>query len=100
MFKLHRPADRLPAADLLQTLLDVLTLIDELTQLKKQLASLKPATTVPVMRELAAGKERKTNIQMRGNYLDKGKEVSPGLPAVFHPPKDTRKKDRLTLAKW
>ncbi len=72
----------------------------ELTQLKKQLASLKPATTVPVMRELAAGKERKTNIQMRGNYLDKGKEVSPGLPAVFHPPKDTRKMDRLTLAKW
>ena len=72
----------------------------ELTQLRKQLAGLKPATTVPVMRELAAGKERKTNIQMRGNYLDKGKEVSPGLPAVFHPPEDTRKMDRLTLAKW
>ena len=72
----------------------------ELTKLRKQLADLKPATTVPVMRELAAGKERKTNIQMRGNYLDKGKEVSPGLPAVFHPPEDTRKMDRLTLAKW
>ncbi|MFP6874096.1 MAG: DUF1553 domain-containing protein [Verrucomicrobiales bacterium] len=72
----------------------------ELTKLRRQLAGLKPATTVPVMRELAAGKERKTNIQMRGNYLDKGKEVSPGLPAVFHQPKDTRKMDRLTLAKW
>ena len=28
MFKLHRPANRLPAADLLQSLLDVLTLLD------------------------------------------------------------------------
>ncbi len=72
----------------------------ELTDLRRQLTTLKPATTVPIMRELTAGKGRKTNIQMRGNYLDKGKEVTPGLPAVFHQPEDTGKMNRLTLAKW
>jgi hypothetical protein len=72
----------------------------QLTSLRRQLTALKPATTVPIMRELAAGKERKTNIQIRGNYLDKGKEVIPGLPAVFHQPEDTKKMNRLTLAKW
>jgi hypothetical protein len=72
----------------------------ELTGLRRQLTVLKPSTTVPVMRELAAGKERKTNIQIRGNYLDKGKEVIPGLPAVFHQPEDGKKMNRLTLAKW
>ncbi len=79
---------------------ETVTTSAELTKLRRQLAGLKPATTVPVMRELAAGKGRKTNIQMRGNYLDKGKEVNAGLPAAFHQPKDSSKMDRLTLAKW
>ena len=72
----------------------------ELTGLRRQLTAFKPATTVPIMRELAAGKGRKTNIQLRGNYLDKGKEVTRGLPAVFHQPEDTGNMDRMTLAKW
>ncbi|MCP3694072.1 MAG: hypothetical protein GY917_17845, partial [Planctomycetaceae bacterium] len=72
----------------------------ELTGLRRQLTAFKPATTVPIMRELAAGKGRKTNIQLRGNYLDKGKEVTRGLPAVFHQREDTGTMDRMTLAKW
>jgi hypothetical protein len=72
----------------------------ELTTLRRQIAALKPATTVPIMRELAEEKNRKTNIQLRGNYLDKGKEVTKGFPAIFHQPENTGKMDRLTLAKW
>lgn len=72
----------------------------ELTTIRRKIAAMKPATTVPVMRELGEGKTRKTSIQLRGNYLDKGKEVTQGFPAIFHQPKDTKNIDRMTLAKW
>jgi hypothetical protein len=73
--------------------------------LKKDLAAIKPTTTVPVMRELPAGQRRKTRIQFRGNFLDLGDEVSEGVPAVFHPIKRApgwpgRGISRLDLAKW
>ncbi len=72
----------------------------ELTGLKKQLASIKPATTVPVMRELAENKRRKTHIQLRGDFLSKDKEVTAGLPSAFHPLPEGSNNDRLGLAKW
>ena len=53
----------------------------------------------PVLRELPAERRRKTHLQRRGNFLDTGKEVSPGLPAVFHPPPEGEV-DRLALAGW
>ncbi len=70
-----------------------------LEALKKQLAELKPATTVPVMREMAEGKGRTTKIQIRGNFLQTGEEVQPGMPAAFHVPPEG-KIDRLALAEW
>lgn len=47
------------------------------------------------------GDRRKTNVHLRGNFLDKGPEVSPATPAVLHPfkPRGTQP-DRLDLAKW
>jgi hypothetical protein len=68
-----------------------------LAAVKKQLAAQKPATSVPIMRDMA--KKRVTNIQHRGNYLDKGAVVAEGLPAVFNP-KEIKAPNRLTLAKW
>ena len=73
---------------------------DQLAATKKSLAELKAATTVPIFRELAADKRRKTNIQLRGNFMDLGKEVTPGVPAAFHPLPDGMAPDRLALAKW
>lgn len=75
---------------------------DQLAMTKKSLADLKPATTVPILRELAADKRRKTNIQLRGNFMDLGKEVTPGVPAAFHPlpPELAAAPNRLALAKW
>ena len=70
------------------------------TLLKKQLAELKPRTTVPIMRELPDGKRRITRIQRRGNYLQVGDEVSPGVPKAFAPLPQGVKADRLGLARW
>ena len=67
--------------------------------LRKQVDAMTPAT-VPVMRDLAAAQRRKTHVQIRGNYLSLGEEVSEGVPAAFNPlPKDAPL-NRLTLAKW
>ncbi|MFM9964108.1 MAG: DUF1553 domain-containing protein [Planctomycetaceae bacterium] len=73
---------------------------DQLAATRKSLTDLKPATTVPILRELAADKLRKTNIQLRGNFMDLGKEVTPGVPAAFHPLPEGSTPDRLALAKW
>ncbi len=57
----------------------------KLAKLKKQLADQKPATTVPIMRELPENNRRTTKIQVRGNYLITEGEVREGVPAAFHP---------------
>ena len=72
---------------------------EELAKTKGQLESLKPATSVPVLRELAENR-RETHLQHRGNYLDKGQLVEPGFPVVFHSPKPDGVPDRLAMADW
>jgi len=73
---------------------------DQLAKVRKQLSDIKPETTVPVMRDLAADQQRKTQIQLRGNYLALGDEVAAGLPSAFHAYEETVPPDRLGLAKW
>src|SRR5207253_5839629 len=72
---------------------------ERLASLKKQVAEIKPST-VPVMRELAGNKRRKTHIQFRGNFLALGDEVTEALPTAFHPLPKGSKPDRLGLARW
>ena len=69
----------------------------ELDAAKKQLAGMKGTTTVPVMREMAKGRE--THIQLRGNYQQKDKRVYEGVPTVFGVP-TAEKPNRLQLAEW
>jgi hypothetical protein len=72
----------------------------ELEKAQQRLASMKPYTTVPVMRELPEDRRRDSYVQIRGNYQSKGDQVSAGTPAAFHPlPKDAQR-DRLGLARW
>jgi hypothetical protein len=67
---------------------------------KRALVELKPAATLPIMKELPAARRRTTQIQERGNFLVKGKRVEPGVPAEFPPlPKDAPA-DRLAFARW
>ncbi|MCW5559357.1 MAG: DUF1553 domain-containing protein, partial [Verrucomicrobiae bacterium] len=77
---------------------------EQRASVRKQLADLKPYTTVPIFRELTGDQRRKTQLQRRGNFLDLGPEVAPGLPAAFQAPAgadtDTNSLDRLSLARW
>jgi mono/diheme cytochrome c family protein len=73
---------------------------DRLAALKKEQAALKPATTVPIMRELTGKDRRKTRLQFRGNFMDLGDEVTEGTPAAFHLFPTNAPKNRLEFAKW
>ncbi|MDP6443359.1 MAG: DUF1553 domain-containing protein, partial [Pirellulaceae bacterium] len=68
--------------------------------LTKQLAALKPGSSAPIMRELPADKRRSTRIQRRGNFLELGDEVQPGVPSAFHPLDADAAANRLGLARW
>ena len=70
-----------------------------LAEVNKELAAIKPIT-VPIMKELPKERRRVTKLQHRGNFLDLGKEVQPGLPAVFASSSAGEETNRLTLAKW
>jgi hypothetical protein len=72
---------------------------DQVAQLQKKLDEMKP-NTVPVLRALAGDKQRKTRMQLRGNYLDLGKEVEEGVPAAFLTGNTKEPRDRMALAKW
>jgi mono/diheme cytochrome c family protein len=61
--------------------------------------AIRPAT-VPVMAELPEAQRRVTKIQIRGNWQNLGAEVTPGVPAAFHPLPGDRPADRLALARW
>ncbi|HTU93333.1 MAG TPA: DUF1549 domain-containing protein, partial [Gemmataceae bacterium] len=55
---------------------------------------------VPVMVELPSNKRRQTYLMIKGNFLNRGEKVDPGVLAAFHPlPKDTSA-NRLGVAKW
>ena len=57
----------------------------QLAQLSKRLKELKPETTVPVMQDRPNDKQRKTFVQIRGNYKSLGQEGHAGTPEVLTP---------------
>lgn len=57
-----------------------------------------PAT--PVMRELAAAKQRETRIQRRGNFLDQGEIVEANVPSAFGKLAEGSPRNRLGVAHW
>jgi hypothetical protein len=72
---------------------------DQIAAVRKQLAGVRGVTT-PIMRELPDGAKRKTHILIRGNYLNEGKAVTPGVPAIFPPLPTGQAINRLALARW
>ncbi len=66
----------------------------------KMLADLKPAGTVPVLKELAEKQRRITKIQARGNFQDLGETVTEGTPSALHPFPKGEPQNRLGMAKW
>jgi hypothetical protein len=71
----------------------------QLAAARRDLAGIKPVA-VPMLRELTAGKLRKSHILHKGNYLDPGQEVGPGVPAEFGPWPKGLPMNRLGLSAW
>ncbi len=67
--------------------------IEKLVKSRSQVAAL------PIMVELPANARRKTFVMVKGNFLNKGEEVQPGVPESFPALKETTP-DRLAIAKW
>ncbi|WP_236252680.1 PSD1 and planctomycete cytochrome C domain-containing protein [Echinicola sp. 20G] len=64
-----------------------------------ELKSIRP-DPLPVMEELSADERRQTFVFERGNWMEHGKEVQPGVPGSMPKFPDTLPKNRLGLAKW
>jgi hypothetical protein len=78
---------------------------NQLDQLEASLAALKPATSVPVLRDRPAGQRRETFVHVRGNYRSKGETVTAGLPESFPPLRGAEGQsrapsNRLDLVDW
>jgi hypothetical protein len=69
------------------------------TELVENAMTDKPPS-VPVMRDHAKDKQRKTHLLVKGDFLNPGAEVSPGVPAEFHPLNQATQPNRLGLAQW
>src|SRR5438046_785758 len=52
------------------------------------------------MRELAADKRRESHLLNKGNFLNPGGRVEPGVPAAFHALPQGAPTNRLGLAQW
>jgi mono/diheme cytochrome c family protein len=74
------------------------------TRLKEARAQFNAASenivAIPVLRELPSAKRRLTQIHKRGNYLDPGAPVEPGVPEAFGGLPEGVPADRLGLAQW
>ncbi len=70
-----------------------------IAELRKEIESIKPVST-PIMRALPAERRRSTHVLIRGNFLDRGTEVSPGVPSAFHELGAGDAPDRLGIARW
>lgn len=75
-------------------------------ELNKQLAAAKQAldglaNSIPQLRVMADVPEpRPTHVLVRGDYRNRGEQVSPGVPASLGKLPDGLKPNRLALAKW
>ena len=54
----------------------------------------------PIMQEMPADSQRTTHVFNRGNWLDPGEPVQPGVPGIMHAFDQEIALDRLGLAQW
>ncbi len=72
---------------------------DEIKNIARERSAIKGAL-LPVMAEQEAGLRRQSAVFVRGNWLEKGSEVSPGLPGIFSSLREEASADRLSFARW
>ncbi len=71
--------------------------VAEIAALRK---SIPRFSTSMVMQERPAGHDRATHVHRRGEFLQLGTPVGPGVPSVLHPIPESPAPPRLTLARW
>ena len=71
----------------------------DLAQLEKQRRSI-PSSAQPYLREQCASFKRGTAVFKRGDWLNKGEIVEPGLPDILASGETPDPKDRLGMADW
>ncbi len=80
------------------------TIAPELKPIRDELAAMEKsrpkAPTVPVMVELPEGQRRTTRVLRKGNFVDPGDPVVPGVPRALHPYPTGAPANRLGLARW
>ncbi len=95
--KRSKPELELVARHFHSTKPELKPVLDEIAALEKS----RPAIPVlPIMVELPAGSRRVTRILRKGNFLDPGEQVEPGVPKALHPYPATAPSNRLGLARW
>jgi hypothetical protein len=76
----------------------------ELAKIKAEIAAMEKARprvpNVPVMVELPEKQKRTTRLLRKGNFLDPGDPVQPGVPAALHAMPSGTSVNRLTMARW
>ncbi len=72
--------------------------LQELRKERDQLVSSIPRT--PVMKELGPSQHRETRMHIRGNFLQPGEVVQPGVPQAFNPFPEGQPMNRLGVAQW
>ncbi len=76
----------------------------ELQSIRDKIAALEKSKpggpNLPVMVELPAEKRRETHLLRKGNFLDPGAVVEPGVPEALHAFPAGAPKNRLGLARW
>ncbi|MCG3196252.1 MAG: hypothetical protein GHCLOJNM_00724 [bacterium] len=95
------PAERTPE-QLAAIKMHFLSISPDLSEQHSRIAALRAQIpvfpTTLVMQERAT--LRKTHVHVRGEFLRKGIEVEPGVPAVLHPLPKEKARNRLTFAEW
>src|SRR5262249_17224976 len=65
-------------------------------ELRMKANAIQPVMT-PIMKELPEKSRRVTKVHVRGDWLNLGKEVKPGVPVVFHTLPKEKPADRAAL---
>ncbi len=69
----------------------------QLTALNKQIAAIKPSTTLVMVEQK---EPRKTFVMQRGEYLNPGEQVSAATPTALHDMDPNLPRNRLGFAQW
>ena len=77
---------------------DQLSQLEGLREKRDRLVKSIPRT--PVMKELGPSQNRETRMHLRGNFLQPGEVVQPGILGAFHEFPDGAPMNRLGVAQW